>query len=249
VAKRTVQTEISPALRKHVTGAAEKIRAAHKTELADILKADCAGRLFTSIIRSNGKPPGSPKEPSGVFGDGVGLLADEFGGLVSDAIRTGTGLLEGSLTVLAQAWMTTVTGPLAKPKRGVSSPAGTGLPDASRAQPPSAPQTAEAVVETAVPGNQAPEMPILTSEEVMLQGVLRQFMPMLLTTLNQGGDGYGLARTVITLFGRPTYDQASKLGSDKIMQLVKREPDLWAQVAPIEDKFSRFLDEFTGYAD
>jgi len=63
-----------------------------------------------------------------------------------------------------------------------------------------------------------------------------------------GTAGRGLAETVITLFGRPTYDQASGLGKDKIMELVKAEPDLWAQVAPIEAKFRRFLDEFTGYA-
>ena len=76
-------------------------------------------------------------------------------------------------------------------------------------------------VDTAVPGGQAPEMPTSSPEEVMLRGVLRQFMPMLLTALSQGGDGYGLAKTVIALFGRPTYDQASGLGKDKIMQLVK----------------------------
>jgi len=102
-------------------------------------------------------------------------------------------------------------------------------------------------VDTAIPGGQAPEMPAASRGEVMLRGVLRQFMPMVLTALSQGGDGYGLARTVITLFGRPTYDQVSGLGKDKIMQLVKGEPDLWARVAPIEAKFSRFLDEFTGY--
>jgi hypothetical protein len=102
-------------------------------------------------------------------------------------------------------------------------------------------------VDTAIPGGQAPEMPPASRGEVMLRGVLRQFMPMVLTALSQGGDGYGLARTVITLFGRPTFDQVSGLGKDKIMQLVKAEPDLWAQVAPVEAKFSRFLDEFTGY--
>jgi hypothetical protein len=31
------------------------------------------------------------------------------------------------------------------------------------------------------------------------------------------------------------------------MQLVRSEPDLWAQVAPIESQFDKFLDEFTGY--
>jgi hypothetical protein len=92
-------------------------------------------------------------------------------------------------------------------------------------------------------------MPTSTPEELMLREVLRQFMPMLLTAVNQGGDGYGLAKTVIALFGRPTYDQASKLGKNKIMQLVKSEPELWTQVAPVEARFSRFLDEFTGYGD
>jgi hypothetical protein len=72
-------------------------------------------------------------------------------------------------------------------------------------------------------------------------------MPTLLTILRQGGDGYGLARTVIALFGRPTYNQVSGLGKDKIMRLVQAEPDLWAQVAPLEAQFNRFLDEFTDY--
>ena len=209
-AKRSVQEEISPSLRKHITEAAAKIRAAHASELADTLKADRAARLFSSLIRQDGKPAGS--------------LADEVGGLVSDAIRAGTGLLEGSLTILSQAWMATIAGPPAPAARARKVSAGASVP----AEPP-------------------PEAPTPGAEEVMLRGVLRQFMPMLLTALNQGGDGYGLAKTVITLFGRPTYDQAAQLGKDKIMQLVKAEPDLWAQVAPIEDKFSRFLEEFVGY--
>jgi hypothetical protein len=33
------------------------------------------------------------------------------------------------------------------------------------------------------------------------------------------------------------------------MLLIRGEPDLWSQVAPIEARFSRFLDEFTGYDD
>jgi hypothetical protein len=70
---------------------------------------------------------------------------------------------------------------------------------------------------------------------------------MLVAALSQGGDGYGLAETVIRLLGRPSYDQACRLGKDKIMQVVKAEPDLWAQVAPIEAEFSRFLNEFIGY--
>jgi hypothetical protein len=177
----------------------------------------------------------------------VGALSGEFGGLLSDAIRTGTGLLEGTLTILTQAWMSTVMGPAAEPNLRMSSAVGPVPGEPSQPQPTAASQTPSTTVDTAIPAGQAPEMPAASPEEVMLRGVLRQFMPMLLTTLGQGGDGYGLAETVITLFGRPTYDQASGLGKDKIMELVKAEPDLWVQVAPIEAKFRRFLDEFTGY--
>jgi hypothetical protein len=70
---------------------------------------------------------------------------------------------------------------------------------------------------------------------------------MIVKSLNQGGDGYGLAATTIALFGRSTYDQAASLGKDKVMRIVRAEPSLWGQVAPIESKFSRFLDEFMGY--
>jgi hypothetical protein len=247
IAKPSVEGDISPGLRKHITQAAEKIRGAHKAELADVLKADRAGRLFSRIIGPNGTPMGPLKESSGGSGEGIGSLAGELGGLLSDAIRAGTGILEGSLTVLAQAWMTTVTEPPAKPNVGMSSAAGPVPGGPSGQQLSTAAQIPKTTVDTAVPCGQAPEIPTSSPEELMLRGVLRQFMPMLLTAVNQGGDGYGLAKTVIALFGRPTYNQASALGKDRIMQLVKSDPDLWTQVAPIEAKFSRFLDEFTGY--
>jgi hypothetical protein len=250
VAKRNVEGDISPGLRKHVTQAAKQIRGAHKAELADILKADLAGRLFSSVIGPvNGTKIGPLKRSPGGSSEGVGALAGEFGSLLSDAIRAGTGLLEGSLTVLTRAWLTTVMEPPAEPNLEISSAAGPIPGGPSQLPQSAAPQMPKTTVDTAVPGDEAPEMPTSSPEELMLRGVLRQFMPMLLTAVNQGGDGHGLAKTVIALFGRPTYDQASALGKDKIMQLIKREPDLWTQVAPIEAKFSRFLDEFTGYDD
>jgi len=242
--KRNTPGEISPGLRKHITEAAEEIRAAHHHELADVMKADQAGRLFRGIICANGEPVDSPKQSTGVSVEGMGSLADEVGGLVSNTIRAGTGLVEGSLAVLARAWMATLKGPLTS-NRGMSSSAGLPFPTPSRQS--STPVMPAGDREAVAPGNPPHEMPMSNPEEVMVQGVLRQFMPMLLTAINEGGDGYGLARTVITLFGRSTYDQASKLGKDKIMQLVKGEPDLWAQVAPIEHRFSRFLAEFTSY--
>jgi hypothetical protein len=249
VAKRNFEGDISPGLRKHITQAAEGIRCAHRAELADALTAGRAGRLFSSLISSNGRPVGPPRESSGGSGESLESLAGEVGGLLSDAIRAGTGLLEGSLTVLTQAWMTTLMGPSAEPNLGVSSATGPVPGEQSQPQHSAALQIPNTAVAAAVPGDQAPQTPTSSPEELMLRGVLHQFIPMLLTAVNQGGDGYGLARTVIGVFGRPTYDQASKLGRDKIMQLIKSEPDLWTQVAPIEAGFSRFLDEFTSYGD
>ena len=249
VAKRSVEGDISPGLRKHIAQAAEKIRSAHKAELADVLKADHAGRLFSRIIGSNGTPVGPLKESSGGSGEGVGSLAGEFGGLLSEAIRAGTGILEGSLTVLTLAWMTTVMEPPAKPNLGTSSAAAPVPEWPSGLQLSTAPQIPKTTVDTSVRAGQAPEIPTSSPEGLMLRGVLRQFMPMLLAAVNQGGDGYGLAKTVIALFGRPTYDQAAALGKDRIIELVKSEPDLWIQVAPIEARFNRFLDEFMGYDD
>ena len=235
IPKRNVEADISPGLRQHITQAAQKIRGAHKTELADALKAERAGRLFRSIIRPEGKPVSSLKETSGDSAEAVEALAGGLSGLLTNAIRTGTGLLETQLTILTEAWMSTAIDLAAKPSAAGPVPGET------------QPQLTSLTADTAIPGGQAPQMPAASRGEVMLRGVLRQFMPMVLTALSQGGDGYGLAKTVITLFGRPTYDQVSGLGQDKIMQLVKAEPDLWAQVAPVEAKFSRFLDEFTGY--
>jgi hypothetical protein len=200
MATRKIVRNVSPSLRAHVTEAARNIRAAHKAELADPLKTASAVRLFESTLRPRGKS-GPLKPAPEVSAQRVGALANELGGLLSDAIRAGTGFFEGQLWLVAQAWRATAPRP-------------------------------------------AP-----TPEEAMLLGVLRQFMPMILSTLNQGGDGYGLARTVIALFGRDTYDQAAGLGKDKIMQLVKSDPDLWAQVAPIEPRFTKFLGEFTSGAD
>jgi hypothetical protein len=243
IARRNSEGDISPGLREHITQAARKIRGVHKAELADALKADRAGRLFRSIIRPNGKPVGSLTDTTGSSGEGLGSLVGDLGGLLSDAIRTGTGLLEGPLTDLTQAWMATVMGLASKPNLRMPSAAGSVPAEASQPQRSAARQMPSMAADAAVPGGQARDTPT----EAMLRGVFRQFMPMLLTALSQGGDGHGLAETVITLFGRPTYDHASGLGRDRIMQFLKGEPDLWAQVAPIEAKFSKFLDEFTGY--
>src|ERR1035438_1721473 len=48
-------------LERRRPSAAEKIRGAHRAELADVLKADRASRLFSSILGPNGTPVGPLK--------------------------------------------------------------------------------------------------------------------------------------------------------------------------------------------
>lgn len=246
IVKRSTEADISSGLRDHITQAARNIRRAHKAELAAVLKADSASRLFRSIIGPNTKPVGSLEERPGVSREGLRALAGELGGLLSDAMRAGTGLLAEPLAGLAQEWMGTPMS-AAKPSLGVPSAEGPVPEETSQLPPSASPQIPSASGESAVPAGRVSETPHPSPEEVKLRGVLRQFMPMLVSALGRGGDGYGLATTVITLFGRPTYDQTCSLGKAKIMQVVKEEPDLWAQVAPIEAKFNKFLDEFAGY--
>jgi hypothetical protein len=97
------------------------------------------------------------------------------------------------------------------------------------------------------PGHDEPPAPPPTPEEVVLIAALRHHIPLLTTAVRQGADGYAFAATVIRLGGRSVHDQLSGLGADRIIQLIKGEPDLWAQVAPMEDSFLKFLKEFVDY--
>jgi len=201
----TDRYHMSPGLRAHIIEAAEKIRADHHAECADVTKADRAARLFRSIICPNGL-----QEASAASGQGLESLAAGFGALLGNAVRTGTELMAIPVAVLAEEWMASVLDPGSKPNPVLATTA-------------------------------------VTPEEARLRDAFRRFMPMVVFTLNQGGTGYSLAEKVIALLGRPTYDQACAIGKDRIMAILKSERDVWDQVAPIEDKFSRFLDEFLGY--
>jgi hypothetical protein len=245
-AKRDAAADISPVLREHITQAAQEVLAAHKAELADGAKADSAARLFRGILRRDGKRAASFQVTPGVPVEGMAALVGELGALLSDAIHAGTGLWVPSLTVMAQEWVATMES-AAKPDLGRSCSDGAVPMETSPPQPSAAPQLASTAVDTTTSGFPAPEAPAASPEEVRLRRFLNQFMPMIVKSLNQGGDGYGLAATVIALFGRSMYNQAAGLGKDKVMQIVRAEPDLWSEVAPIEAKFSRFLDEFRGY--
>lgn len=234
-----VNSDISPGLRQHITEAAQKICADHNAELADVLKADTAVLLFRSLIHPNGGAA-----PSVVSGEGLASFGAELGALFSDAVRTGTGLLAVPLTALAQEWIATVTRSAATPNPGNSSE-NAPVPGETSQRP--SPETPGMTVDFTASSANVSSIPTASPEEVRLRKAFKRFMPMLVFSISQGGTGYGLAEKVITLLGRPIYDQACGTGKDRIMAILSAEPDLWAQVAPIEATFSRFLDEFLGY--
>ena len=236
-AKRKVEGDISPDLRDQITLAAQRIRRAHDVELADPRKADRAARLFRSIVRANGDSAGPSGETAGVSGDGS--LAGELGALLGSAVRAGSGILAVPLSVLSREWLGMVLGLTVNRTAPGQTPR---AQQRSAVTPPPSP-----IVNTEAPAATAPEVQVVSPQEAMMREVFTRFMPMLVNSINQGGDGYELAGTVITLFGRPIYDQACGLGKDKMMQIVETEPELWAQVAPIQAKFSKLLDEFLDY--
>ena len=244
-AKRDAGADISPVLRAHITQAAQRLLAAHEAELADHVKADRAAQLFRSILR-DGKPAPSFQVTPGVPGEGVAALVGELGALLSDAIHAGTGLWVPSLTAMAQGWVATMES-AAKPDLRRSCSEGAAPMATSPPQPSAAPQPASTDLDSATSASLAPAAPAASPEEVQLRRFLIQFMPMIVESLNQGGDGYGLAATVIALFGRPMYDQAAGLGKKARLCKLSAEPDLWREVAPIEAKFSRFWSRSTGY--
>jgi hypothetical protein len=234
--------DISPGLREHIREAAAKIRSDHAAELADVLKADGAVRLFRSLVHPNGF-----EEPSVTPGEVAGSIAAELGSLFGDAVRTGTGLLAVPLTALAHEWIATVENASARLSRGVSSAEVPAPGEKTEKGLSAEPRVLGMTVDTTPSGRDVPGIPTASPEEVRLLGLFRRFMPMLMITLRQGGTGNALAEKVITLFGRPTYDQACGIGKDRIMTILQLEPDLWAQVAPVEASFSRFLEEFLRY--
>lgn len=219
ITNQNVDACMSPELREHITQAAQEIRAEHHAELTDVHTADGAVRLFSSIIHSNG----FEKSADVASGGDVESLAADLSGLLGDAVRTGTGVVAVSLTAVAQELMSTVLRLSARPSDSVSSA------EAPVTEEPLKPQHS------------------LSPDEVRLRNVFKRFLPMLILSVRQGGTGHGLAEKVVTMFGRPIYEQASGVGKDRLMAILRTEPDLWAQVAPIEAEFSRFLDEFLGY--
>lgn len=230
--KQDGSEEISPALCEDIRGAAARIRLDHAGELADVLKAEAAVRLFRGVVHPNGS-----EEPSVTPGEVVGSIAAELGSLFGDAVRTGTGLLAVPLTALAHEWIATVQNAGVRPTRGGSSAEAHAAGDTSEKQSLANPPAPAITVDTIPAG----------PEELRLVGLFRRFMPMLMMTLRQGGTGGALAEKLITMSGRPAYDQACAIGRDRMMALLRMEPDLWAQVAPAEASFRRFLEEFLKY--
>lgn len=197
----------------------------------------------------------------------VGSLKDTFGGgdsgggtgegnWVRDLMQYGSEVLKGPLALLTQALLSRSMNPAGRsdtaPGPGMPGPTAPGGPSPTHvAQAPQARPMASATPGVVIPDAVIPaaDIPKVSTEDMVLRGMFRQFAPALLTALNQGADGYAMAEAVITMNGRLAYDQISGIGKEKLLDLAKSDPEIWAQLATIEAKFNTFLEEFFSFDD
>jgi hypothetical protein len=106
-------------------------------------------------------------------------------------------------------------------------------------------------------GNPAEPAELTAADEVMMNqimGLLQQVFPMMMTALNRGDRGEAFADFLAQGLGFTVSDHAQikSFGKNKLLMVIRNSP-AWAQIAPIEAHFVRFLDEFLdwepGWAD
>lgn len=154
-------------------------------------------------------------------------FVDRFGGRG----RSGGGLLE---TLLTHA--PAVLGPVMQLMQLMVA-ARTGAP-----LPPIAP----------IPNPALPINPILpatpASEDPMLQGqMVRMLVDRVVAAIENGMSGDNFAAGVEAMAGAAAYNQVAALGQDRILELLKSDPAVWARLQPYEAQLSQFVADFLGY--
>ncbi len=186
------------------------------------------------------------KETFGGSGEPAVGAAEGSGGLLSDAIRYGTDLLKGPLTILTQAWMTKAMGqPLMHPRPGMGSGA---VPAARTNQPPAEPGADQPAV--AVPAPQGdPGAP-----NEMTQQILNEITNPLVEHIRDpnltGRDFadwliYGIPGTDSGGYGIRAYKEILKIGKQLLLVGVQSHPSISAQLQGVpQERITGFLDDF-----
>ncbi len=77
--------------------------------------------------------------------------------------------------------------------------------------------------------------------------IAEKYIPMLLRAFDAGRTGGDLADSIVIIEGRMAYMRVAAFGKENIMLALRLNPDLWAQIAPMEAKIETFVDEFLAY--
>lgn len=80
-----------------------------------------------------------------------------------------------------------------------------------------------------------------------MQAIITEIAPEMLNCLNNGDGGEVFGDWIIARYGSMGIQIARSIGKEGILQIVRGNPNLWAQIQPIEARFATFVDEFLAW--
>jgi hypothetical protein len=87
---------------------------------------------------------------------------------------------------------------------------------------------------------------VVVNEAMIKQGLI-QMAPMLIGALDRGQPGDQFAEGVNTMYGPKAYDLIAGIGKDKMLEYLKSNQQVWAQLAARERAVVKFIAEFLAY--
>jgi hypothetical protein len=107
---------------------------------------------------------------------------------------------------------------------------------------------AQAVAQASAQANQqAPTEEENTQMMAMYRQLLMNIAPAMMTKMNNGAPGSEFADWFIEGYGRMVYEQVKAAGKETIIGAFRSIPELWAQLAPVENTFTTFIEEFLAW--
>lgn len=79
--------------------------------------------------------------------------------------------------------------------------------------------------------------------------LIAQLGAQLLDALQRDVSGDEFADSLVTFLGDPAYDRIAALGHDKLIELLRSVPDLWATLEPHKAKLDQFITDFLAYGE
>lgn len=88
-----------------------------------------------------------------------------------------------------------------------------------------------------------PTAPVPVSAEMLLE----QLKPFLLKSISAGQGGDEFAAGIVTFYGEDKYREIAGLGMEGIVEVLKRQADIWGLLSPYEAEVRTFIADFLAY--